>query len=47
MTFLFSKVNFSLLEKKKLSTKIRFFITFVHMNVQNFRHIPFVYEARL
>ena len=38
ITFPFSKVNFSLLEKKILK-KVDFSITFVHMNVRNFRQI--------
>ena len=38
MTFSFSKVNLSLLEKRILK-KIDFFFTFVHMNVQNFWYI--------
>ena len=38
-SFSFSKVNFSLLEKKILRKKVDFFTIFVHMNVQNFRHI--------
>ena len=36
--FSFSKVNFSLLEKKIL-LKSRFFFTFIYMNVQKFRHM--------
>ena len=40
MTFSFSKVNFSLVEKKKnFQQKVDYFVTFVHMNVQNFQHI--------
>ena len=38
ITFSFSKVDFSLLEKKILK-KVDFFIIFVHMNVQMFWHI--------
>ena len=43
MTFFFSKVNFSLLEKKNLK-KVEFFIIFVHMNVQNLWYILIVPE---
>ena len=39
ITFSFSKVIFSLLEKKIFLIKVDFYFTFVHMNVQNFRHI--------
>ena len=39
ITFSFSKVNFLLLEKRIFLRKVDFLIIFVHMNVQNFRHM--------
>ena len=44
--FSFSKVNFSLLEKKILLKKWIFKIIFVHINVQNFRNIEFIVSIR-
>ena len=43
ITFYFSKVNFSLLEKKIFLKKVDSFFTFVRVNVQNFWYILFRY----
>ena len=46
ITFSFSIVNFSLLEKKNPSKRSRFFLTFVHMSVQNFRYMLYQISTR-